>query len=66
MCIYIYTLYIYIYICIYLQKSKYEIKYVEKQKKLLHLFPPCRNKRVTYSPVCLFDTFFNFLFTFWK
>ena len=43
-----------------------EIKYVERQKKLLHLFRPCRNKRATYSPVCLFEIFFYFLFTFWK
>ena len=39
-----------------------EIKYVEKQRKLLIFFPTCENKRITYSPVFLCDSFF----TFWK
>ena len=38
-----------------------EIKYVEKQRKLLHFFPTCGNKRITYSPVSLLNISFYFL-----
>ena len=39
-----------------------EIKYVEKERTLLHFFPACRNKRITYSPVSPLNIFFAF----WK
>ena len=37
-----------------------EIKYVEKQRKLIYFFPPSGNKSMTYSPVSLFDVFLLF------
>ena len=37
-----------------------EIKFVEKQRKLLQFFAPCGNKHMADSPVSIFHSFYFF------
>ena len=58
-------IYVYIHILMNIRMNKFvlcgnEIKFVEKQRKLLQFFAPCGNKHMADSPVSIFHSFYFF------